>query len=134
MSPAIETQHCVEKSLNQYNAVMAKCKELFLRKHKDYGSAWRILRLPSLTDQIFIKASRIRNIEEQGLAKIEDKVEDEYIGIINYCLMALIQHSLGDDDRLELSSNELEPALCLKTRIMIMARFGGICGFPVIPT
>ena len=107
MSPAIETQHCVEKSLNQYNAVMAKCKELFLRKHKDYGSAWRILRLPSLTDQIFIKASRIRNIEEQGLAKIEDKVEDEYIGIINYCLMALIQHSLGDDDRLELSSNEL---------------------------
>ena len=80
---------------------------MFLRKNKDYGTAWRVLRLSSLTDQIYIKASRIKNIEEQGIAKVDDKVEDEYIGIINYCILALIQDYLVIDDRQEIPTEEL---------------------------
>jgi hypothetical protein len=97
----------VDQSLRQYDAVISRCKALFLRKHNDYGTAWRILRLSSLTDQIFIKASRIRNIEEQGITKVDEGVEPEYIGIINYCIMALIQHRLQGDDRQELSADEV---------------------------
>jgi hypothetical protein len=99
--------HLLEKSLIQYDTVISRCKELFLRKHKDYGTAWRILRLSSLTDQIYIKASRIRNIEEQGTHKVDDKIEDEYTGIINYCLLALIQDHLGKDERQEIPTAEL---------------------------
>ena len=99
----------MQQSLIQYDSVIARCKELFLRKNKDYGSAWRVLRLKSLTDQIYIKASRIRNIEEQGTSKVSDGVEDEYVGIINYCLMALIQHSLAGDDRQDIPVAELGP-------------------------
>ena len=89
--------------------MIARCKELFLRKNKDYGSAWRVLRLTSLTDQIYIKAARIRTIEEQGTSKVSDGVEDEYVGIINYCLMALIQHSLSGDERQDIPVAELGP-------------------------
>ena len=92
----------------QYDAVISRCRELFFRKNKDYGTAWRDLRLSSLTDQIYIKASRIRNIEEQGVHKVEDKVEDEYIGIINYCLLALIQHHLAEDNRQDIPTTELQ--------------------------
>ena len=99
----------MQQSLKQYDSVIARCKELFLRKNKDYGSAWRVLRLTSLTDQIYIKASRIRNIEEQGTSKVSDGVDDEYVGIINYCLMALIQHSLAGDDRQDIPVTELGP-------------------------
>lgn len=99
----------MQQSLTQYDAVIARCKELFLRKNKDYGSAWRVLRLTSLTDQIYIKASRIRNIEEQGTRKVSDRVEDEYVGIINYCLMALIQHSMTGDERQDIPVSELDP-------------------------
>jgi hypothetical protein len=99
----------VERSLSQYDSVINRCKELFLRKNKDYGTAWRILRLSSLTDQIYIKASRVRTIEEQGTRKVEDRVEDEYIGMINYCLMALIQHELGDHEEQEIPVEKLTP-------------------------
>lgn len=99
----------MQQSLNQYDSVIARCKELFLRKNKDYGSAWRVLRLTSLTDQIYIKAARIRTIEEQGTSKVSDRVEDEYVGIINYCLMALIQHSLSGDERQDIPVAELGP-------------------------
>lgn len=99
----------MEQSLSQYDTVIATCKELFLRKNKDYGTAWRILRLSSLTDQIFIKASRVRTIEEQGTRKVEDRIEDEYIGMINYCLMALIQEELGDAEEQEIPIETLEP-------------------------
>jgi len=98
----------VEQSLAQYDAVITRCRELFFRKNRDYGTAWRVLRLASLTDQIYIKASRIRNIEEQGSQKVSDNVEDEYIGIINYCLLALIQSHLKDDSRQDIPSEELE--------------------------
>lgn len=96
----------MEHSLVQYDAVIARCKGVFLRKNKDYGTAWRILRLPSLTDQIYIKASRIRTFEEQGVHKVNEGIESEYVGIINYCLMALIQHQLGEDDRQEIPAAE----------------------------
>jgi hypothetical protein len=99
----------VEHSLLQYDTVISRCKELFLRKNQDYGTAWRVLRLSSLTDQIYIKASRIRNIEEQGTRKVSDNVEDEYVGMINYSLMALIQHALAGDDRQDIPMAELGP-------------------------
>ena len=99
----------MEKSLSQYDAVIARCRSLFVRKHSDYGTAWRVLRPSSLTDQIFIKASRVRTIEEQGVQKVSDGVEDEYIGMINYCLMALIQHSLQEDPRQDIPLEEILP-------------------------
>ncbi len=99
----------MQRSLIQYDAMMARCKELFLRKNQDYGSAWRILRLSSLTDQIYIKAARVRTIEEQGTSKVSDRVEDEYVGMINYSLMALIQHALTADDRQDIPVGELMP-------------------------
>jgi hypothetical protein len=80
---------------------------LFDKKNKDYGTSWRILRLPSLTDQIFIKAQRIRSIQEKGAQKILDGIEGEFIGIINYCIIALIQKSLEKSDQMEFSAEEL---------------------------
>jgi hypothetical protein len=82
---------------------------LFEKKTRDYGTAWRILRLPSITDQIFIKAQRIRSIQEKGTQKVDDPIRDEFIGIINYCIMALMQINLNDKVSLELSFEELEP-------------------------
>jgi len=79
-----------------------KCRPLFLAKTKDYGTAWRILRVSSLTDQIFIKASRIRTLQEVGSSKVDEGIEPEFIGIINYCVMALIQIELNDNEELEI--------------------------------
>ncbi len=79
----------------QYDAVIEKCRELFANKMKDYGSAWRILRLPSLTDQIFIKAQRIRGLQQNEVRKVDEDERSEFIGIINYSVMALIQLELG---------------------------------------
>jgi len=79
----------------QYDAIVSICRKLFINKMSDYGSAWRILRLPSLTDQIFIKAQRIRGLQENEERKVDEGQESEFIGIINYCLMALIQIEKG---------------------------------------
>ena len=79
----------------QYNAVIDICRDLFINKMKDYGCAWRILRLPSLTDQIFIKAQRIRSLQENEIRKVAEDEKPEFIGIINYSVMALIQLELG---------------------------------------
>jgi hypothetical protein len=92
----VETQ-----TSNEYKEVIARCKELFRKKTLDYGTAWRILRLASLTDQIFIKAQRVRSIQEKGNQKVNDPIVDEFVGIINYCLIALIQISLADEEQLE---------------------------------
>ncbi|WP_460538720.1 DUF1599 domain-containing protein [Echinicola sediminis] len=97
------------QTVSEYNQVITLCKELFKKKTTDYGTAWRILRLPSITDQIFIKAQRIRSIQEKGTQMVNDPVQDEFIGIINYCIIALIQLDLTADDRLELGFEELEP-------------------------
>jgi hypothetical protein len=92
----------------QYDAAIKLCKDLFLKKMKDYGTAWRNLRPTSLTDQIFIKAQRIKSIEEKGTQKVADDIKGEYIGIINYCIISLIQLELKDDQRLELPFEEVE--------------------------
>lgn len=92
----------------QYDQVITSCKSIFIKKTQDYGTAWRILRPSSLTDQIFIKAQRIRNIEESGAQKVSDSIEEEYKGIINYCLMALIQLKLPRDYALDLPTKEAE--------------------------
>ncbi len=88
-----------EKTLLEFDAAFEQCRELFLKKTHDYGTAWRILRPKSLTDQIFIKAKRIRTIEELGSKKINDSIESEFIGIINYCVMALIQVEMQASDK-----------------------------------
>ncbi|HAH37173.1 MAG TPA: hypothetical protein DCL81_11840, partial [Algoriphagus sp.] len=75
----------------------------------DYGTAWRILRLSSITDQIFIKAQRIRSIQEKGNQKVEDPIVDEFVGIINYCLIALLQISFEKDERMEIPFDDIEP-------------------------
>jgi len=87
-------------TIKGYKKVIDKCKDIFIKKSQDYGSAWRILRVPSLTDQIFIKAQRIRSIQEKQSKKIDENIDSEFIGIINYCLMAIIQ--------IEYKKNEIE--------------------------
>lgn len=85
----------MKNTSQEYDAVISICRKLFINKMKDYGSAWRILRLPSLTDQIFIKAQRIRSLQENDVRKINEDETGEFIGIINYSIMALIQLELG---------------------------------------
>ncbi|MDR0438517.1 MAG: DUF1599 domain-containing protein [Bacteroidales bacterium] len=92
----------------EYYAVIAECRALFEKKMRDYGSAWRILRLPSMTDQIFIKANRIRSIQTSGVQKVDEDIRGEFIAIVNYSIMALVQLELGDSDKADLS---LEKAL-----------------------
>lgn len=97
----------------EYRHVIQRCKELFLKKNQDYGTAWRILRLPSITDQIFIKAQRIRTLQETGVSKVGEGIEPEFVGIINYCVMALIQLHLQHDSShnpapLDIPTDELE--------------------------
>lgn len=86
----------------QYKAVIAQCRALFEKKNKDYGTAWRILRPTSLTDQIYIKASRIRSIQEKGTQKVADGITEEFVGMINYAVMALIQLQLEASESMEL--------------------------------
>ncbi|MGZ3921582.1 MAG: DUF1599 domain-containing protein [Bacteroidia bacterium] len=98
----------MQTTSQQYDAEITLCKDIFLKKMKDYGTAWRNLRLTSLTDQIFIKAQRIKSIEKKGTQKVNDDIRGEYIGIINYCLMALMQLDLKDDPRIDLPYSEVE--------------------------
>ncbi|CAM4111157.1 DUF1599 domain-containing protein [Gillisia hiemivivida] len=90
----------------QYDAIINTCRELFVNKMKDYGCAWRILRLPSLTDQIFIKAQRIRGLQENEVRKVDEDEKPEFIGIINYSIMALIQLEMGIATQPDLSVEE----------------------------
>tara|TARA_B100000579_G_scaffold421698_1_gene422781 strand:+ start:962 stop:1543 length:582 start_codon:yes stop_codon:yes gene_type:complete len=94
-------------TINDYKKIIAICKDIYLKKSKDYGSAWKILRAPSLTDQIFIKAQRIRSTQEKKEMKIDEKIDNEFIGIINYCIMAIIQIE-SDDENIDISLNDLE--------------------------
>ena len=90
----------------QFDHVIAICKDIFAKKMKDYGTAWRILRPSSITDQIFIKIQRIRSIETKGFSKVDEGIRDEYIGIINYASMGVIQLSLGYSDTPEMNQDE----------------------------
>ncbi len=93
----------MEKTNEQFDKVMELCRNIYRQKLKDYGSAWRILRTSSLTDQIFIKANRVRSFEMKGIQRIAESVKSEYIGIINYALIALVQLELGIGNSIELS-------------------------------
>lgn len=94
------TEAQIDKTKSQYQEQVAACKAIFENKNKDYGTAWRILRGPSITDQIFIKAQRIRSIEQSGTSKVDEGIESEFIGIINYCVIALINLTLLAEDTL----------------------------------
>lgn len=96
----------MQNTSKQYDAVIEECKSLFIKKMSDYGSAWRILRLPSLTDQLFIKAQRIRQLQENAERKVDEGQKPEFIGIINYAIMALIQLELGVVEQPDLNSDQ----------------------------
>lgn len=107
----------------QFAEAKAKCRNIFEKKLKDYGTSWRIMRPSSLTDQIYIKARRIRSLEEKGVenASVDEGIEPEFIGIVNYCVIALIQLQLGSGDpistekALELYDKQLDGATRLMT-------------------
>jgi hypothetical protein len=95
-----------QKTDQQFDHVIALCRDIFEKKMHDYGTAWRILRPSSMTDQIFIKAQRIRSLEIKGVSKVNEGVRDEFIGIVNYAAMAIIQLELGVAEQPEMDSKE----------------------------
>ena len=109
----------MDKTLEQYDAIVEKCKSLFISKMGDYGAAWRILRLPSLTDQIFIKAQRISSLQENQSHKVDEGEASEFVGIINYSLMALIQIELGVASQPDI---DIEQALTLYNEKILETR------------
>lgn len=113
------------KTISQYDAQLSKCREIYLKKTKDYGTAWRILRPSSLTDQLYIKAKRIRSIEEKGEQKVDEGIENEFIGLVNYSIMALIQLEMPADAEIELSETEAAEhydKYAAKTRDLMIAK------------
>ena len=96
----------MQNTSKEYDSVVSACRTLFLKKMKDYGCAWRILRLPSLTDQIFIKAQRIRGLQQNKTQRVAEGAAIEFIGIINYCVMALIQIERGIVEQPDLTNEE----------------------------
>ena len=104
----------MQNTIKQYDSVIDVCRDLFHKKMKDYGSAWRILRLASLTDQIFIKAQRIRELQKNSVRKIDEGQSDEFIGIINYSIMALIQIEKGVSEEPDI---DLKESLILYNKI-----------------
>ena len=98
----------MRETTTEYNKVIGYCKDLFLKKAKDYGTAWRVLRLSSITDQLFIKAQRIRTLEIKKTAKVDESISSEYIAIVNYCIIALLQLELGENGDQEISLDVLE--------------------------
>ncbi|MFL5730271.1 MAG: DUF1599 domain-containing protein [Cytophagaceae bacterium] len=98
----------INQTVIEYQQVIQQCKDIFINKTLDYGTAWRILRLPSITDQIYIKAQRIRSIQDKGTQKIEENISSEFAGIINYCVIALIQMELKDSEELEIPAEKVK--------------------------
>ena len=107
----------MQDTSKQYDDIINTCRSLFIKKMKDYGSAWRILRLPSLTDQIFIKAQRIRSLQQNEIRKVDEGEASEFIGIINYCIMALVQLEKGVVEQPDLSVEEAIALYDEKTQI-----------------
>lgn len=93
-------------TITQYHNIVSLCKDLYVKKAQDYGTSWRVLRPISIVDQIYIKAWRIRQIQESGTQKIADSIESEFIGIVNYGIIALVQHGIPADAPTELSAQE----------------------------
>jgi len=107
LSRKIRRDSLKNQTETEFDAVIAQCREIFLKKNQDYGQSWRIMRISSIIDQIYIKAVRIRTIEEKGANLVGESVEDEYRGIINYCVMALIQLETNEDERFECDEKDL---------------------------
>lgn len=103
---ACEISERMERTNHQFENAISQCRKVFLDKMKDYGTAWRILRTSSLTDQIYIKANRIRSIEEKGKQQVDEGIRPEFIGIVNYSVMALIQLELGSGELPDLDSGQ----------------------------
>ena len=98
----------INQTLQEYNKVIAFCRDTLVKKTQDYGTAWRVLRLPSITDQIFIKAQRIRSIQEKGVQKVDEDITGEFVAIVNYCVIALMQIKLQNDPEMTLSAERVE--------------------------
>ena len=96
----------MKNTSNQFKEIIAQCRDLYTKKLVDYGAAWRVLRLPSLTDQIFIKVSRIRTLQEATERLVDEGEESEFIGIINYSIMALVQLELGFANQPDLTTDQ----------------------------
>ncbi len=108
MESTVETaQFMAENTSVQFDEITDSAREIFLKKMKDYGTSWRILRASSLTDQIFIKAQRIRSVEEKGVQKVNESIGDEFLGIINYCIIALIQSEIGSTHDINMDNAEV---------------------------
>jgi len=105
-------------TLTQYRNIVTQCKDLYVKKAKDYGTSWRVLRPISIVDQVYIKAWRIRQIQELGQQKIQDSIESEFIGIVNYSIIALIQLDLPPDAATELSADEAERLYTQKAKLV----------------
>jgi hypothetical protein len=103
----------------EFDQVINDCREIFLKKMSDYGPAWRIMRPASITDQIFIKANRIRSIETKGISLVDDDIHSELIGIVNYSVIGLIQFEMGYSDKVDMSS---EKALSLYEHYVAVAK------------
>ncbi|MES2726460.1 MAG: DUF1599 domain-containing protein [Bacteroidota bacterium] len=97
----------MSKTAIQYDSVIKNCRTVFINKNHDYGTSWRIMRISSIIDQIYIKATRIRTIEEKGTMKVDEGIEPEFMGIINYCVMGLIQLDLVNDSNMDLEGSFL---------------------------
>lgn len=104
----MQTQIHYMDTSTEYDQVINYCRTLFLKKTKDYGTSWRVMRPTSITDQIFIKAQRIRTLEVKKVTKVGEGISDEYVGIINYCVIAMLQLELESDANLELPVSEAE--------------------------
>ncbi len=115
----------MEKTLKQYDDIVVKCRDIYTKKTTDYGTSWRILRPSSITDQLFIKARRIRSIEEHGEQKIADSITGEFMGLVNYCAIGLIQLQATDNQALELDHKvavQLYNQKIDETRTLMMAK------------
>ena len=93
----------------QYDAVADVCRNIFIKKTMDYGTSWRVFRTISVADQLYIKARRIRNIQQTGVQRVDDDITGEYRGIFNYAIIGLIQLQLADDE-----SEEIEPGKAIQ--------------------
>ncbi len=130
-------------TLDQYRQARDTCRDLFARKMSDYGTSWRIMRLPSLTDQLYIKAKRIRSLE-QGEARIDEGIPGEFVALVNYAFLALVQESLGDEEAIELPPKtrfsplrhgcRRKPSSSCSTKTTTTARLGGTCASRRSPT
>lgn len=108
MQDTLSSNKTMPDTTQQYSSIVTQCKDLFVKKAADYGTSWRVLRPISIVDQIYIKAWRIRQIQEKGEQKIADSIESEFIGIVNYGIIALIQSAMTDSDDIDLSAEQAQ--------------------------